>query len=281
MGWARRQTFAGRIKIEYTIEQETITIYDSVGKKLIIGNWKMNLTIHEASLYIHKLSDLIKPQKDVEVVLAPTFLAMQPISLQLHKTGFKLAAQDFYWRDDGAYTGEVSAHQLHGLVHYALVGHSERRNVFGEHGRDIRYKVQAAFRNDIIPVLCVGETASQRADGENADVLHSQLVEGLTNITSEEASSMVIAYEPIWAIGSGKTPVPADVEAATKAIRSQVSHLFGKKTAEEVRVLYGGSVSVDNATGFLSVPGVDGLLIGGDSLDARAFAGIVTKAHGV
>lgn len=239
----------------------------------------MNLTIHEASLYAHKLADLITPHRDVEVILAPSFLALQPVALQLHKTGFGLAAQDFYWRDGGAYTGEVSAHQLHGLVKYALVGHSERRHVFHEKGREIRNKVQAAFRNDIIPVLCVGETAIERADGQGPDVLHDQLIEGLTNVTSAEAKQMVIAYEPVWAIGTGKTALPSDVAAAVAAIRSQVAHLFGAKAADEIRVLYGGSVTSANAASFLDAKGVDGLLIGGDSLDARAFSEIVNKVQ--
>lgn len=239
----------------------------------------MNLTIHEASLYVHKLGGMITGSNDVEVVLAPSFLALQPLSLQIHHHKFTLAAQDFYWRDEGPYTGEVSAHQLHGLVKYGLVGHSERRHVFGEHGRDIRNKVQAAFRNQIIPVLCIGETASERVEGHGADILHDQLVEGLLNITSEEARELVIAYEPVWAIGSGQTPVPSDVETAAKTIRSQIKHLFGEQTAASVRVLYGGSVSVDNAKSFLSAKGVDGLLIGGDSLDAHAFSSIVNKAR--
>lgn len=252
-----------------------------MGKKIIIGNWKMNLTIHEASLYVHKLLEAIEPHKATEVVIAPSFLALQTVALQVHHSEFALAAQDFYWKDEGAFTGEVSAHQLHGLVKYGLVGHSERRNIFSERGREIRNKVQAAFRNNIIPVLCVGETASERADGHGVDTLHDQLVEGLTNITSEEASQMLIAYEPVWAIGSGKTPVPRDVEAAVKAIRSQIKHLFGDDTAAKVKVLYGGSVSVDNAASFLNAEGVDGLLIGGGSLDVQVFSGIVNKAREV
>lgn len=239
----------------------------------------MNFTIHEASLYALKLSELIKKHDGVEVVLAPSFPALQPLALQIRNNQFALAAQDFYWKDQGAYTGEVSARQLNGLVKYALVGHSERRHVFGERGREIRNKVQSAFRNNIVPVLCVGETAIERADGMQADVLRDQLVEGLTNITSDEAESMVVAYEPVWAVGSGKTPVPADVEIAARAIRSQVGHLFGSKTANKIRILYGGSVSEHNANGFLKARGVDGLLIGGDSLDARSFSEIINKAQ--
>jgi len=252
-----------------------------VGKKLIIGNWKMNLTIHEASLFMHKLDKLITKRPGVEVVVAPSFLALPSLSLQAEHAKFKLAAQDFYWRDEGAYTGEVSAHQLHGLVKYGLVGHSERRYVFNEKGREIRSKVQAAFRNNIIPVLCIGESLGERMEGETLDILHDQIVEGMTNITSTEAADMVIAYEPAWAIGTGKTPTPDEVEQAVKSIRSQVKHLFGDETAQKIRVLYGASVTSDNAMGFLQVAGVDGLLVGRDSLDAQAFSGIVNKAQGL
>jgi triosephosphate isomerase len=251
-----------------------------VGKKLIIANWKMNLSIGEASLFVHKLTDMIEPSRNVEVVLAPTLLALQSISLQAHTHHFKLAAQNFYWRDSGAFTGEVSANQLRGLVQYALVGHSERRHLFAEHDRDLRNKVQAAYRHGITPVLCVGETAIERAMGETNDVLHDQLIGGLSNITSEEAHSLVIAYEPVWAIGTGNHAKPVDVELATKAIRSQIKHLFGPETAKKIRVVYGGSVSADNAGGFLDVPGVDGLLIGSTSLDAHAFTAIVNRASG-
>ncbi|MEO5948862.1 MAG: triose-phosphate isomerase [Candidatus Saccharimonas sp.] len=251
-----------------------------MGKKLIIANWKMNLSIGEGSLFVHKLADMIEPVKNVEVVLAPTMLALQSISLQAHTHHFKLAAQNFYWRDSGAYTGEVSANQLRGLVQYALVGHSERRHIFMEHDRDIRNKVQAAYRHGITPVLCVGETAIERTMGETTDVLHDQLIGGLSNITSDDASTLVIAYEPVWAIGTGNNAKPVDVEAAVKAIRSQIKHLFGPETAKKVRVLYGGSVTVDNAGSFLDIAGIDGLLIGGASLDAHAFSSIINRAAG-
>ena len=251
-----------------------------MGKKLIIANWKMNLSINEASLFVHKLDGLVRNHPDVEVVLAPTMLALQPVHLQVQHHHFDLAAQNFYWRDHGAYTGEVSASQLRGIVKYALVGHSERRHVFGEPNRDIRHKVQAAFRNQIIPVLCVGETASERADGETNDVLHDQLVGGLANITSEEAERLVVSYEPVWAIGTGKSATPGDVEKAIRAIRSQVRYLFGDKAARKLRALYGGSITVDNAKSFLTAKGVDGLLVGGASLDAHGFAEIIKKSYG-
>jgi len=250
-----------------------------VGKKLIIANWKMNLGVNEGSLFVHKLDTLIGKHPNVEVVIAPTLLTLQPLHLQVQHHHFNLAAQNFYWQDSGAFTGEVAAAQLRGLAKYGLVGHSERRHIFGERGKELRNKVQAAFRNDIIPVLCVGETAGERADNETNDVLHDQLVGGLSNITSEEAERLVIAYEPVWAIGTGKIPTPGDIQRAIRAIRSQVKHLFGAQTAENIRVLYGGSANVDNASSILATEGVDGLLVGGASLDVRAFAEIIKKAQ--
>jgi len=248
-------------------------------KALIIGNWKMNLGVHEASLYLHRLDKAVKIHRNVEVVIAPTILAIQTLSLQVNLRQFKLAAQNFYWRDHGAYTGEVSASQLRGIVQYALVGHSERRHVFNESDKDTRAKVQAAIRNNIRPVLCVGETASERAAGETQDVIHDQLLGGLANITSEELPSVVVAYEPVWAIGTGQNALPDDVKSAVRSIRNQLKHLYGAKASEEVQVLYGGSVTADSAAGYLDIDGVDGLLIGGASLDESAFANIIEKAH--
>lgn len=248
-------------------------------KKLIVGNWKMNLNTHEASLFIHKLAGMVRVHRDVEVVLAPTLLALQSLSLQVNRQQFKLAVQNFYWRDSGAFTGEVSATQLRGVADYALVGHSERRHIFGETDKDIRSKVQAAIRNNIKPILCIGETAGERADNETDAVLHDQLVGGLANITSEELSEVTIAYEPVWAIGTGNNALPGDVKKAAVAIRNQIKHLYGAKAAEDVRILYGGSVTADSASSYLEVDGIDGLLVGGASLDAHAFSSIVGKAH--
>ncbi len=248
-------------------------------KRLIIGNWKMNMTVHEASLYLHSLSKKIRNRRDVEVVLAPTMLGVQTLSVQVNYRQFKLAAQNFYWRDHGAYTGEVSASQLRGIVQYGLVGHSERRHIFHETDKDTRAKVQAAVRNHIRPILCVGETIQERTNGETDMVLHDQLIGGLANITSEELEQVVIAYEPVWAIGTGVNAKPADVIRAVKTIRSQLAHLYGKKAAEGVQVLYGGSVTADSAADYLALIDIDGLLVGGASLDEFAFSEIVKKAH--
>src|SRR5680860_98033 len=196
-------------------------------KKIIVGNWKMNLNMQEASLYLHQLSKLVKSHRDVEVVLAPTTLTLQSLSLQVNPRQFRFAAQNFYWRDHGAYTGEVSATQLRGIVQYALVGHSERRHIFNENDKDIRNKVAAAIRNDIQPVLCIGETAWEHSNNETHDVIRDQLTGGLANITSEDIEKVVIAYEPVWAISAGQESslvnvLPSDVESAVQAVRSQI-----------------------------------------------------------
>lgn len=248
-------------------------------KKLIIGNWKMNLNMQEASLYLHKLMEVLKPRRDVEVVVSPTTLTLQSLSLQINRRIAKLAAQNCYWRDHGAYTGEVPAAHLRGIADYVLIGHSERRYIFIESDKDIRLKVQAAIRNRLQPILCVGETAQERALGETRDVLADQLTSGLANVTAEELDKVVIAYEPIWAIGTGDNAKPVDVKKATQMIRQHVAHLYGKKAAEEVRILYGGSITVDSAADYLAISGLDGLLVGAASLDIHQFTEIVEKAH--
>jgi triosephosphate isomerase len=221
----------------------------------------------------------VKVHRDVEVVLAPTSLALQTLSLQINHRQFQLAAQNFYWRDSGAFTGEISATMLRGIVQYGLVGHSERRHVFHESDKDIRAKVQAAIRNNIKPVLCIGETAGERAAEETTDVINDQLIGGLANVTSEELAEVVIAYEPVWAIGTGVNAMPHDVTRATRAIRNQIRHLYGQKAAESIVILYGGSVKPESAADYLALPDIDGLLIGGASLDAHAFNQIVEVAH--
>lgn len=250
-------------------------------KTIIIGNWKMNLNVQEASLYLHKLADTVKVRRNVEVILAPTTLTLQSLSMQVNRRQFKLAAQNFYWRDHGAFTGEVSARQLNGIADYALIGHSERRHIFHETEKDIRNKVQAAIRNKIKPILLIGETSFERANGETEAVLQDQLVGGLLNLTSEDISSVVVAYEPVWAIGTGNQALPDDVVKAVKSIRNHITHLYGKKVAEDTPVLYGGSVTADSAADYLKLEGVDGLVVGGASIDQHAFTEITKQAHRV
>jgi triosephosphate isomerase len=164
---------------------------------------------------------------------------------------------------------------LHGLTQYVLVGHSERRHIFGEHDKDVRHKVAAVIRNKMRPVLCIGETAAERTDGETTHIIHDQLVSGLLNVTSEEIKEIVIAYEPVWAIGTGDNASADDVDNVAKLIRKQIASLYGKTAAAEVRILYGGSVKAENAGEYAKSDVIDGFLVGGASLNAQEFAGIV------
>jgi triosephosphate isomerase len=248
-------------------------------KILIAGNWKMNLNVSQSSLLVQRLREKVKIHTGIEVVLAPSLLALQPLSLQIDRRQFSLAAQDAYYKDEGAFTGEVSFTMLTGLAQYGIVGHSERRHIFNESLEDVTAKVAAAFRNDIVPILCVGETKTERLDGETNQVLHDQIMSALLNVTETDVEKLVVAYEPVWSIGSGEVAKPAQVEAAAKVIRNNISELYGNKAAEQVRILYGGSVSSDTAGGFLNTPGIDGLLVGDASLNYQQFAGIVEAAE--
>ncbi len=224
---------------------------------------------------------MIKGHRDVEVVLAPSLLALQPLSLEVDRRRFRLAAQNAHPIDEGAYTGEVSFSMLHDLVHYAIIGHSERRIYFDESLEMIRDKVAAAARNDITPILCVGENSQERSAGEANQVIHDQVSTALSNLTPEEVGNMVIAYEPIWAISTfgGELAKPDVVKRTMDFIRKQVSELYGKKAGENIRILYGGSVDDHVVGGFLDIPGCDGALVGGASLNAHKFAGIVEAAY--
>ena len=248
-------------------------------KIMIAGNWKEHFTVSQASHFLHRLEEHVKTRKDVEVVLFPNMLALQPLSVQLDRRKFRIGAQNGYFVDEGAYTGEVSMAMLRDAVHYVLVGHSERRHIFHEDDKMAAKKVQAAVRNGIMPVLCVGETRTERLAGETHHVLHNQVTAGLMHLTGREVGAMVIAYEPVWAIGTGVAAKPEDAQKAMRYIRRQVEHLHGEKAAKHVRILYGGSLNDQNATAFLSLDDCDGALIGGASLHYHKFATITEKAH--
>jgi triosephosphate isomerase len=246
---------------------------------LIVGNWKMHLNTHEASLLVKRLNDRIPIHRDVEVVLAPSLLALQPISQEIDRRKFKLAAQNAYYVDEGAFTGEVSFTMLRELVHYCIVGHSERRIHFGETLEVVRDKVQAAIRNDITPILCIGETSQEHAAGETKRVINDKLTTALANLTPEEAAGVVIAYEPIWAIGTGVPEKPDSIQKVVGWIRQILRELYGEEQAAEQRILYGASVAPEFVKGMLSIEGVDGLLVGGASLNYHQFADIVDGAY--
>lgn len=252
-------------------------------KLLVVGNWKMHLNVHQSSLLVHRLHQRIATHRDVEVVLAPSMLALQPISLEIDRRRFRLCAQDAYYKDEGPYTGEVSFSMLSDLAHYVLVGHSARRLYFGEDLDTICDKVQAAVRNDIEPIICVGETRTERDAGETNQVLHDQIVTALMNLTSRDIEHVVIAYEPIWAISTfdGMVAKPHEAEEAIQFIRMQVRELYGEKAAREVRVIYGGSVNEHDVRSYLELPDVDGVLVGAASLNYTQFAAIVSIAHQV
>lgn len=241
----------------------------------------MHLNTHQASTLVHRLHEHIQVHRDVEVVLAPSMLTMQPISLEIDRRKFRLAAQDAYPKDEGPYTGEVSFAMLRDLVHYSLVGHSGRRVYFGESLELIRDKVEAAVRNEIVPILCIGETKEERGAGETKQVIHDQLTTALSNITSDDIENIVIAYEPIWAISTfdGEVSRPDDMKKAMDFIRYQIKELYGARAAENVRVLYGGSVDDHDARAYLELDGCDGVLVGAASLNYKQFANIVESAY--
>lgn len=250
-------------------------------RKLIIGNWKMHLNTSQASLLLHRLHERIKIHRDIEVVLAPSMLVLQPLSMQIDRRKFRLAAQNAHYKDEGAFTGEVSFTMLQDLVHYVIIGHSERRIHFHESLEEISQKVAAAVRNGITPVLCVGETHEERHNGETKQVIHDQITTALAHLTANEVASMVIAYEPVWAISTfgGELAKPGDIQKQFDFIRQQVRELYGPKAAAAVRVLYGGSVDDQLAGGYLEIKGCDGVLVGGASLNYHKFSGIVSAAY--
>jgi len=250
-------------------------------KTIIAGNWKMHLNVHQSSLLLHRLHENIRVHRDIEVVLAPSMLSLQPLSLELDHRKFKLASQDAYFKDEGGYTGEVSFAMLGEMVQYGIIGHSARRIYFGETLEMVRDKVQAAVRCGIAPIICVGETKQERDAGETKQVLHDQITTALQNLTSRDIEGIVVAYEPVWAISTfdGVIARPDDVEKSIAFIRMQIRELYGQKASERVRVLYGGSVNEHDVRGYLEIPGVDGALVGAASLNYHQFAAIVDAAY--
>jgi triosephosphate isomerase len=250
-------------------------------RTLVVANWKMHLNTSQASLLLHRLHERIKIHRNIEVVLAPSMLVLQPLSMQIDRRKFRLAAQNAYHKDEGAFTGEVSFTMLQDLAHYVIIGHSERRLYFHEDLDEIRDKVAAAVRNGIMPILCVGETDHERKGGETHQVLHDQLTTALANLTAGDVEDIVIAYEPVWAISTfgGELAKPDVVAKDMAFIRKQVADLYGKRAASRVRILYGGSVDDQIVRGYLETEDCDGVLVGGASLNYHKFAGIVDAAY--
>jgi len=256
--------------------------------RLIVGNWKMHKTIPEAVELIKNLADLLKeaPPTNVTTVVAPPFTALQAVGDLLRQPGLfpqtppvLLAAQDMHWEDAGAYTGEVSPPMLKDLgCRYVIVGHSERRRSFGETDAIVRKKVLAALRHGLRPIVCIGETWSQRAGNQTESVLPAQLTEALTGVDKDQGPEVVIAYEPVWAIGSGQPATPTQAREAHRHIRARLTALWGHETGERVPILYGGSVTPENIGELLAIFEVDGALVGGACLDPVQFARILAVA---
>lgn len=246
-------------------------------KKIIAANWKMNMTIGEAESFLKDFRLEIEEVTGVEIVIAPPFTALPKLSELLGGSQkVRLGAQNFYFEKSGAYTGEISAAMLRDLfVRYVIIGHSERRQIFGETDSFINKKVLVAHASELKPILCVGETLEEREAGKEKLVLETQLRGGLAGVSAEQLVETVIAYEPVWAIGTGKTATSAQAQDAHAHVRAVLAELTDAATADKVRIQYGGSVKPANALELLSQPDIDGALVGGASLEARGFAEIV------
>lgn len=248
-------------------------------RPLIAGNWKMHKTAAEAVDFVRRFLPLVAGVADRDIVLAPAFPALEAVAAALKGTQAALAAQDAFWEDEGAFTGEVSPRMLAAAgCRYVILGHSERRQFFGETDATVRRKVKAVLAAGLIPIVCVGEREEERERGETFSVLDKQLRDGLKDAVTVDPGRVVIAYEPVWAIGTGRTATAAQAEEAHGFIRGRLAEFASREFAEGVRILYGGSVKPDNIAELMAMPNVDGALVGGASLQAESFARIVTAS---
>ena len=252
-------------------------------KKIIAANWKMNMTCGEAAGYIETLFLELGQDEHVEVVLIPPFTAIAKVSeLLSHSQQVKVGAQNMYFERSGAFTGEISAGMLRELfVRYVVLGHSERRSIFGETDEIVNRKTRAAHDATLKPIVCIGETLAEREAGKVEAVLDRQIRKSLAGLSPKELSETVLAYEPVWAIGTGRTASPAQAQDAHAFIRKTLGAVWDTATAEKVRIQYGGSVKPENAASLMGQADIDGALVGGASLDPRAFAGIVKQTREV
>jgi triosephosphate isomerase len=249
-------------------------------KPIIAGNWKMNQTHLEALSLVRTLSyDLHEKDYDrVEVVVCPPFTSLRTVQLVIEDEYLPigLGAQNLFWEDEGAYTGEISGAFLKALhCRYVIVGHSERRTYFGESDETVNKRVHAAFRHELVPIVCVGETDEEHESGQTESVVSRQIREGLRNLTTEQLGTIVVAYEPVWAIGTGKAATAEDANGTIAYIRKTLATISSDEVAAGIRIQYGGSVSPGNIAQFMSQPDIDGALVGGASLDPKSFSMIV------
>jgi len=246
----------------------------------IAANWKMYKTVHEAVAFVKEFRTLVKDVHDVEVVVAPPFTALRSVAEAAHASNVGVAAQNVYWEREGAFTGEVSAPMLKEAgAEYALIGHSERRRLFGETDQTVNRKLGAVLAAQLTAIVCIGETLDEREKGDTLTVLDRQIKDGLDGLTAEQIAGLVIAYEPVWAIGTGRNATPQQAGEAHAHIRSRLRQWFGGNAADQCHIIYGGSVKPDNIRELSSLADVDGALVGGASLDVRGFFEIVTRGR--
>ena len=249
---------------------------------LIVANWKMFKTVAEAVGFTKQLRELVKDVADVEIVVAPPFTAIQAVAEAARNSNIGVSAQDLFWEREGAFTGEVSAAMIREAgAAYVIIGHSERRRLFGDTDLTVNRKVTSAIASILTPIVCVGETLEQREHDETLAVLDRQIKDGLDGLTAQQVAELVIAYEPVWAIGTGKNATAAQAGEAHAHIRKRLRQWFGGDAAGHCHVIYGGSVKPDNIRELVAEPDVDGALVGGASLDVKSFADIVTRSRGI
>ncbi|MHB0965399.1 MAG: triose-phosphate isomerase [Bellilinea sp.] len=242
----------------------------------VAGNWKMNKTVEEARALVAEMLPGLQEVKSVEQVLCPPFMSLMPVSAMLVGTEIGLGAQNLHWEEKGAFTGEVSPGMVKEFCKYVIIGHSERRTYFGETDETVNKRTLAALARGLVAIVCIGETLAENEAGQTAAVIERQIREGLKNIPAEQLTRLVIAYEPVWAIGTGRAATGPDANRVVAAmIRPALRELYGKAVADATRVLYGGSVTGANAVEFFSQPEIDGALVGGASLKPAEFVEIV------
>ncbi len=251
-------------------------------RMLVAGNWKMYTTSGEGVVLVSDLADLVREVWDeVEVAVCPPFTGLRAVStlIELDKLSIKLGAQDMHWESEGAFTGAIAPRMLTELrCDYVIIGHSERREFFGETNETVSRKVRAAYDAGLTPIMCCGETLATREALETEAFVRTQVMEGAAGLSAAEAAALVVAYEPIWAIGTGRTPTPEAANDVCRTIRATIGAMYGPPAAMAVRVLYGGSVKAENARMFFGEPDIDGGLVGGAALKAGSFADIVKAA---
>jgi triosephosphate isomerase len=244
-------------------------------KPIIAGNWKMNKTTLEAGDLAAALIPLVSSANDREIVLAPPFTSLEAVSETIRGTNMVLAAQNMHWEEKGAFTGEISAEMLLDLgCKYVIIGHSERRQYFGETDETVNRKVKQALKKGLLPIMCVGETLAEREAGKLNEIINRQVTGGLKDLSAGDMKKVVIAYEPVWAIGTGKTATPEQANEVHQLIRQQVKSLYNTEIAEGLRIQYGGSVTPENVSTLMAMPDIDGALVGGASLKPESFAAL-------